>query len=78
MGNRESQAPPPRLLEALRAVVGDDGCLARPEDLFVYESDGLTLHAERPTAVGELINHADTAMYAEKKRRRKRETVVKG
>ncbi|MFQ5416706.1 MAG: FAD-binding oxidoreductase, partial [Myxococcota bacterium] len=36
---------------ALRSVVGDDGCLSRPEDLLVYECDGLTLHSGRPLAV---------------------------
>ena len=40
-----------RLVEALRSIVGREGCLSRPEELFVYECDGLTLHAERPGAV---------------------------
>ena len=39
------------LVTSLRAVVGDDACLVRPEDLFVYEADGLTLHRARPRAV---------------------------
>ncbi len=39
------------LVEALRSIVGKEGCLFRPEDLFVYECDGLTLHAGRPGAV---------------------------
>jgi glycolate oxidase subunit GlcD len=39
------------LVEALRAVVGDDGVLARPEELFVYQCDGLTLHTADPSAV---------------------------
>jgi FAD/FMN-containing dehydrogenase len=39
------------LLDALRSVVGDDACLTRPEELLVYECDGLTLHAHRPGAV---------------------------
>jgi glycolate oxidase subunit GlcD len=39
------------LVEALRAVVGDDGVLARPEELFVYQCDGLTLHSADPSAV---------------------------
>jgi glycolate oxidase subunit GlcD len=39
------------LVAALRAVVGEEGCLARPEDLLVYECDGLTLHAAKPAAV---------------------------
>jgi glycolate oxidase len=39
------------LIVALRGVVGDDACLVRPEELFVYEADGLTLHRSRPRAV---------------------------
>jgi glycolate oxidase subunit GlcD len=41
----------PGIVDALRRVVGDDGCLSRPEELFVYECDGLTLHSGRPIAV---------------------------
>jgi glycolate oxidase subunit GlcD len=40
-----------RLLAELRAIVGPDGCLARAEELFAYECDGLTLHTARPSAV---------------------------
>ncbi len=40
-----------RLLAELRAIVGPDGCLSRPEELFAYECDGLTLHTARPSAV---------------------------
>jgi glycolate oxidase subunit GlcD len=43
--------PEPRLLAELRAIVGPEGCLARPEELFAYECDGLTLHTARPKAV---------------------------
>jgi glycolate oxidase subunit GlcD len=39
------------LVRALRAAVGDEGCLHRPEDLFVYECDALTLHSGTPGAV---------------------------
>jgi glycolate oxidase subunit GlcD len=39
------------IVDALRQAVGDDGCLSRPEELFVYECDGLTLHSGRPIAV---------------------------
>ena len=39
------------LVAALRSIVGQDGCLARPEELFAYECDGLTLHTARPSAV---------------------------
>jgi glycolate oxidase subunit GlcD len=39
------------LIERLRGVVGEENCLARDEELFVYECDGLTLEATRPLAV---------------------------
>jgi glycolate oxidase subunit GlcD len=39
------------VVDALRSIVGDDGCLSRPEELLVYECDGLTLHSARPIAV---------------------------
>ncbi len=39
------------LIEKLGAIVGDEACLARPEELFVYECDALTLDGVRPGAV---------------------------
>ena len=39
------------LVEELRAIVGDEACLTRDGELIVYECDGLTLDAERPSAV---------------------------
>ncbi len=39
------------LAARLRAIVGSDGLLVRDDELFVYECDGLTLEACRPTAV---------------------------
>jgi glycolate oxidase subunit GlcD len=39
------------LLAELRSIVGEDGLLARAEELFVYEADGLTHHSARPSAV---------------------------
>ncbi|MBM4384438.1 MAG: FAD-binding protein [Deltaproteobacteria bacterium] len=39
------------LLAELRTIVGDDAVLAREEELFVYEADGLTHHSARPGAV---------------------------
>jgi glycolate oxidase subunit GlcD len=39
------------LLAELRSIAGDAGLLARPEELFVYEADGLTHHSARPSAV---------------------------
>jgi glycolate oxidase subunit GlcD len=39
------------LVSLLRTIVGDEGCLCGPEELYVYECDGLTLHSGRPLAV---------------------------
>jgi glycolate oxidase subunit GlcD len=39
------------LIRALEEVVGREACLSRAEELFVYEVDGTTLHAARPSAV---------------------------
>jgi glycolate oxidase subunit GlcD len=39
------------LLAALRAIVGPEALLSRPEDLLVYEADGLTVHGALPGAV---------------------------
>jgi glycolate oxidase subunit GlcD len=39
------------LADSLRGIVGPEGCLDRPEDLLVYECDGLTLHRSAPGAV---------------------------
>ena len=39
------------LSEKLRAIVGDSACLTRPEELFVYECDGLTLDPATPSIV---------------------------
>src|SRR5262245_25219654 len=40
-----------RLVAELRSLLGPEACLARPEELFAYECDGLTLHTARPSAV---------------------------
>jgi glycolate oxidase subunit GlcD len=40
-----------RLVRELRALVGDDGVIADPERLLVYESDGLTAYRVTPRAV---------------------------
>jgi glycolate oxidase subunit GlcD len=40
-----------RLIENLRAVVGHNGVLAEPDELLVYECDGLPQHKQRPRAV---------------------------
>jgi glycolate oxidase subunit GlcD len=39
------------LVDRLRAIVGPADCLSRPEELFVYECDGLTLDAAMPSVV---------------------------
>jgi glycolate oxidase subunit GlcD len=39
------------LVAALEAVVGSDRCLSRPEELIVYECDGLSSHRATPSAV---------------------------
>jgi glycolate oxidase subunit GlcD len=40
-----------QLIETLRAVVGRDGVLADPDELIVYECDGLPQHKHLPRAV---------------------------
>ncbi len=39
------------LLSDLADVVGAEHCLSRPEELFAYECDALTVHRSRPAAV---------------------------
>jgi len=39
------------LIEALENIVGRERCLSRPEELLVYECDGLTSHTAEPSAV---------------------------
>ncbi len=39
------------LLADLQRILGRDAVLSRPEELFVYEADGLTHHSARPSAV---------------------------
>ena len=51
MSSSAESTPASGLIAALEAVVGEGGCLSRPEELFVYECDGLTLHTTRPVAV---------------------------
>ena len=41
----------PDLVVSLRGIVGAVACQVRPEDHFVYEADGRTLHRARPRAV---------------------------
>ena len=42
---------PAALVARLRAVVGADGIVDRPEALLVYECDGYTLERAAPEAV---------------------------
>ncbi len=46
------------LIAKLRDIVGPAACLSRPEELLVYEADGLTVHSARPGAV-VLPSHRD-------------------
>src|SRR5262245_58431616 len=39
------------LIDALGAIVGPARVLSRPEELYVYECDGLTAHTAEPRAV---------------------------
>ena len=39
------------IVERLCSIVGAEACLSRPDELFVYECDGLTLSGVRPVAV---------------------------
>src|SRR5438105_2473479 len=41
----------PQLVDQLRAVVGEDGVVSKPEELLVYECDAYTLEKKLPTAV---------------------------
>ena len=41
----------PELLSELRAIVSAEGCRSAPDELLVYECDGLTLHSRLPEAV---------------------------
>jgi glycolate oxidase len=47
----DSERVDQRLLEALRAIVGDDGIIARDTELRVYECDGYTLERAVPRVV---------------------------
>ncbi len=50
-----------QLIENLRAVVGNDSVLASPEELLVYECDGLPQHKHPPRAVVFPESTEDTA-----------------
>jgi len=39
------------LIQALCEILGPERCLSRPEELLVYECDGLTSHTAEPSAV---------------------------
>ncbi len=41
---------PPRFLEELSTIVGQHGIMTKPEELLVYEQDGLTIYKGRPSA----------------------------
>ncbi|MDE0886408.1 MAG: FAD-binding protein [Myxococcota bacterium] len=46
-----SASTTPSLLDRLAAIVGEDNCLSRPEELYTYGCDGLTLGSHAPSAV---------------------------
>ena len=54
------------LLSALREIVGPEAVLARPEDLLVYEADGLTVHGALPSAVVLPSDKTEVARFAER------------
>src|SRR5881296_1782480 len=41
----------PQLVDQLRAIVGEDGVVSKPEELLVYECEAYTLEKNLPTAV---------------------------
>src|SRR5438874_8083027 len=41
----------PQLVDQLRAIVGEDGVVSKPEELLVYECDAYTLEKNLPNAV---------------------------
>src|SRR3989440_1545200 len=43
--------PVDQLIDELREIVGDDGVLSEPDELLVYECDGLPQHKHPPRAV---------------------------
>src|SRR5438477_9171037 len=42
---------PDAIIEELRDIVGDENVLSEPDQLLVYECDGLPQHKHRPRAV---------------------------
>lgn len=50
-----------KLIENLRAIVGPNAVLAEPDELLVYECDGLPHHTHRPRAVVFPSSTAETA-----------------
>ncbi len=57
----EARPVPAELAAELRALVGDDGVIDRPEELLVYECDGYTLEKAVPAAVVLPRSTADVA-----------------
>ena len=48
---REQSEAPDSLIEDLREIVGDENVLSEPDELLVYECDGLPQHKHAPRAV---------------------------
>ena len=49
------------LIDELRDIVGDDNVLSEPDELLVYESDGLPQHKHPPRAVVFPTSTEDTS-----------------
>jgi len=60
------------------AVVGRERCLSRPEELFAYECDGLTLHRARPAAVVLPLDTGEVARIVRACRRQGVPFVARG
>src|SRR5881392_195363 len=51
MASAPQQIKEDALIEELREIVGDENVLSEPEELLVYECDGLPQHKHPPRAV---------------------------
>lgn len=51
MSEGRQQRLPGRVLQELRAILGDKWVLSEPDELIAYESDALTVHRHMPSAV---------------------------
>lgn len=49
--NTPKQHPWPAVVQELEAIVGKQGVISTPEELVVYECDGLASYRQRPSLV---------------------------